>query len=97
MFNTTFWLLCFILCSIPWINDKPFGLYGTWFSITKKPLWLIFLESFVLYVLIWLVMLYIEYQQGQTATQGWQFYAVALCFWFVLSFPAIAWFKLRKR
>jgi hypothetical protein len=42
-------------------------------------------------------MFIIEAQRGQRASQAWQFWAIALCLWVVLSFPAAAWFKLRKQ
>jgi hypothetical protein len=42
-------------------------------------------------------MFIIEAQRGQRASQAWQFWAIALCLWVVLAFPAAAWFKLRKQ
>ena len=98
--KAAFWLCAWLAASLPWLNHKVFGIFGSWSKVQatakRKPLWLTLIESLTLYSVVWLAMLAIEAQQGQRANQTWQFYTVALCLWVVLSFPAAAWFKLRK-
>ncbi len=75
-----------------------FGVFGHWSKIAQtKPLWVTLLESLALYSTVFAVMFAIEAQRGQRASQAWQFWVIALCLWVVLSFPAAAWFKLRKQ
>jgi Protein of unknown function (DUF2818) len=96
--NLAFWLAAWLAASLPWRGPAPFGLLGHWPSFrSAKPLWLTLVESLLLYSAVFVVMFVIESQRGQRANQTWQFWAVALCLWVVLSFPAAAWFKLRKQ
>jgi hypothetical protein len=96
--NVAFWLIAWLAASLPWRSSGVFGLAGRWFKLGQsKPLWLTLLESLTLYSLVFAVMFVIEAQRGQRASQAWQFWVIALCFWVVLAFPAAAWFKLRKQ
>jgi Protein of unknown function (DUF2818) len=96
--NLAFWLAAWLAASLPWRNPAPFGLLGRWPSLREtKPLWLTLIESLLLYSAVFGVMFVIESQRGQRASQNWQFWAVTLCLWVVLAFPAAAWFKLRKQ
>jgi Protein of unknown function (DUF2818) len=96
--NTFFWLSAWLAASLPWRSDGVLGIIGHWsgFKIAK-PLWLTLLESLSLYSLVFGIMFAIEAQRGERAMQAWQFWTIALCLWVVLSFPAAAWFKLRKQ
>jgi hypothetical protein len=95
--NATFWLAAWVAASLPWRNNAAFGVFGLWPKLDQtKPLWVTLLESLALYSAVFVVMFVIEAQRGERAAQAWQFWAIALCLWVVLAFPAAAWFKLRK-
>jgi Protein of unknown function (DUF2818) len=96
--NVAFWLAAWVAASLPWRSSAIFGLVGHWPPFKHfKPLWLTLLESLALYSAVFAVMFVIEAQRGQRANQTWQFWAIAVCLWVVLAFPAAAWFKLRKQ
>lgn len=96
--NTAFWLAAWLAASLPWRSSAVLGVARRWpQSLSTKPLWLTLIESLVLYSAVFAVMFALENQRGQLASQGWQFWVIALCLWVVLTFPAAAWFKLRKQ
>ncbi len=96
--NVSFWLIAWLAASLPWRSSGVFGLAGRWPKRGQpKSLWLTLLESLALYSAVFSVMFAIEAQRGQRATQTWQFWVIMLCLWVVLTFPAAAWFKLRKQ
>jgi heme/copper-type cytochrome/quinol oxidase subunit 3 len=96
--NAAFWLAAWIAASLPWRNSTMFGVFARWPKFSQaKPLWVTLLESLALYSAVFAVMFAIEAQRGERASQAWQFWAITLCLWIVLSFPAAAWFKLRKQ
>jgi Protein of unknown function (DUF2818) len=98
MFNAAFWLAAWLAASLPWLNQRAFGVAMQWPTPShRKPLWLTAFESLLLYGLVYIVMFFVEAQRGQRADQAWQFWVIALCLWVVLAFPAAAWFKLRKQ
>jgi Protein of unknown function (DUF2818) len=96
--NAAFWLTAWVAASLPWRSSAIFGIVGRWSKLRQsKPLWLTLLESLTLYSVVFAIMFVIEAQRGQRASQAWQFWAIMVCLWIVLAFPAAAWFKLRKQ
>ncbi len=95
--SLAFWILACFAASFPWRNDAVFGMAARWPKYQQhKPLWLTLLESLCLYGLALLAMFVIETSRGERAAQTWQFWVILFSLWVVLSFPAAAWFKLRK-
>ncbi len=89
--------MAWLAASLPWRNHSILGVYGVWFRTDSKPLWLTALESLTLYALVVAGVFLLEMQSSTVSTQGWQFWVVMLCLWLVLSFPAAAWYRLKKK
>jgi Protein of unknown function (DUF2818) len=93
-----FWLAAWLAASLPWRSNVMFGVAGRWPNLSGvKPLWVILLESLLLYSITLGIMFALEAQRGTRASQTWQFWVIMLCLWVVLAFPAAAWYKLRKQ
>jgi Na+(H+)/acetate symporter ActP len=86
MTQITILLLAFVAANLPWISNRLFFLIG--FKNTSKNIaWCLF-ELIVLYFVVGAVALYAESSTlGQTAPQGWEFYAVTFSLFLVFSFP----------
>jgi hypothetical protein len=82
----TILLLAFVAANLPWFSEKM--LYVIPLKATKKNLAWCLLELLILYCVIGLVAHYAEHVvYGQTATQGWEFYAVTFSLFLVFAFP----------
>ena len=75
--------------------NLPFLLAGRFLGIPckrGKPFWLSLIELFVLYLLIGVSTAWYEgYAYGSAYRQGWEFYAITICLFFVLSFPGFVY------
>ena len=92
MLSTTiiiFLVVAFIAANLPWISERLFGFIAL--KSAKKPIWLLLLEWFILYLLIGMVALGIEKKfTSDIYTQGWEFYASTLCLFFVFALPGVS-------
>lgn len=90
--NTTWivFVLILLAANLPWFSNKLFYVI----PVKHKPknlFWCLF-ELMVLYFLAGGVALYAEFATfGQTAQQGWEFYAVTVCLFLVFSFPGFVY------
>lgn len=79
-------LIALVLANLPWFSDKLFFIIPLK-RPTKSFFWCLF-EWLVLYFVMGGLARYAEVSQiGQAATQKWEFYAVTVCLFIVLSFP----------
>ena len=89
MLSTTiiiFLVVAFIAANLPWISERLFGFIAL--KSAKKPIWLLLLEWFILYLLIGMVALGIEKKfTSDIYAQGWEFYASTLCLFVVFALP----------
>lgn len=78
--------VAFIAANLPWISDRLFGLITL--ESNTKPIWLSFLEWFILYLLIGMIALGLEKKfTSEIYTQSWEFYASTLCLFLVFALP----------
>ena len=78
--------VAFTAANLPWISDRLFGVVVL--KSGKKSVWLMFLEWFILYLLIGMVALGIEKKfTSDIYSQGWEFYASTLCLFLVFALP----------
>jgi hypothetical protein len=81
-----FIVVAFIAANLPWISDRLFGFIEV--KSAKKPVWMMILEWFILYLLIGMVALGIEKKfTSDIYAQGWEFYATTLCLFLVFALP----------
>ncbi|MDE2599830.1 MAG: DUF2818 family protein [Rhodocyclaceae bacterium] len=75
--------------------NLPFLLAGRFLGFPRKhgkPFWLCLIELLVLYLLIGVSTAWYEgYVYGSAYRQGWEFYAITLCLFCVLSFPGFVY------
>lgn len=94
MVKAMFLLLMLFLANLAWISDKWLGVLG---SVQGKQLWQRFAELLLSYFITlgiaWLVERSV---MGQAWQQGWEFYAVTLALFIVLSFPGFIYRMLWK-
>jgi len=83
------WLLIIVAvvsANLPWFSSKYFFLVTP--KTGKKLSVLFVLEWFVMYLLVFLIALLIEYKvQGVIHSQKWEFYVVTLCLFAVFALP----------
>ncbi len=87
-------LLCLLLASLPWLNDRLFMVK----ALAYKSVWLRLLEwavySFVALAAGW----GLEWQlTGALKDQDWEFFASTLFMFAIMSFPGFIWFQQRKK
>jgi Na+(H+)/acetate symporter ActP len=95
MTQITILLLAFFAANLPWFSNRLF--YVIKLNATTKNLaWCLF-ELIVLYFLIGAIALYAEFVTlGQSAQQGWEFYAVTFSLFIVFAFPGFIYKILWK-
>lgn len=94
MVKILFLLLMLLLANLAWISDKWMGLVS---SQRGKQLWQRFAELLSSYFLTLGLAYLIERSViGQVWKQGWEFYAVTLALFIVLSFPGFIYRMLWK-
>lgn len=89
----TYTLILFIallLANLPWFSEKLFYVYPI--KGNKKHLaWCLF-ELVVLYFVTIIIFFTVEKTLfGQSLKQGWEFYAITVCLYIVLTFPGFVY------
>ena len=81
-----FIIVAFIAANLPWITERLFGVFAL--KSNTKPIWLCFLEWFILYLLVGMIALGLEKKfTSEIYTQSWEFYASTLCLFLVFALP----------
>lgn len=86
------WLLialALVCANLPFLNERVFALF-VWRRggvPAVKPFWLRLVELLVFYLIVGGLGFAFESTLGNRFTQGWQFYAIALCLFLVLAYP----------
>jgi len=82
-------LLAVVSANLPWLSERRFLIL---FSQDGKSGWLRLLEWLVLYLLLGVIGLGLEYRiNGDVHPQDWEFYAVTLSLFFVFAMPGFIW------
>jgi hypothetical protein len=82
-------LLAVVSANLPWLSERRFLVLP---SPKVKSGWLRLLEWFVLYLLLGVIGLGLEYRiNGEIHPQDWEFYAVTLSLFFVFAMPGFIW------
>lgn len=90
MVNALLLGLAFLAANLPWFSNR--FLYSIPLKSAEKHIGWCLLELLILYFISGLVAHYAEFATfGQTAPQGWEFYAVTACLFLVLSFPGFVY------
>ncbi len=90
MTNWILLALAILAANLPWFSNKLF--YVVKLKHSPKNLALCLLELIVLYFLMGALAYYAEFATlGQTAPQGWEFYAVTACLFLVFAFPGFVY------
>lgn len=90
MVNALLLGLAFLAANLPWFSNR--FLYVIPLKSSEKNVAWCLLELMVLYFITGLIAYYAELTTfGQTAPQGWEFYAVTACLFLVLSFPGFVY------
>jgi hypothetical protein len=87
-------VLAALMANLPFVNERLF-VVGP--RREPKGLGWRLLELLVFGALVTGAGIALEARQGQIHPQGWQFYAVVACLFFVLAFPGFVWRHLRRR
>lgn len=94
MVKVLFLLLMLFVANLAWISDRWLGFFT---SAKGKQLWHRFAELLASYfVILGLAYLVERSVMGQVWKQGWEFYAVTLSLFLVLSFPGFIYRMLWK-
>lgn len=90
MVNVLLLSLAFLAANLPWFSNR--FLYLIPLKSEEKHIGWCLLELVLLYFIAGAVAFYAEFATfGQTAPQGWEFYAVTACLFLVLSFPGFVY------
>ena len=82
-----------VAANLPFINERLFVVGPR--RAPKGLGWRV-LELALLYALVLGLGFALEARAGQRHSQGWEFYAVALCLFLTLAFPGFVWRYLRR-
>lgn len=88
-------LLAAIAANLPFMNQKLFACIPLKHAV--KPVWVRLSELLVLYAVTGMIAYALEARIGNVFTQRWEFYAVTLCLFIVLSFPGFVYRYLHRR
>lgn len=95
MTQWTLLLIALLAANLPWFSNR--FLYVISLKSPHKHLGWCLLELVVLYGLVGGIAFYAELSTlGQTAPQGWEFYAVTACLFLVFAFPGFVYKTLWK-
>ena len=90
MVNVLLLGLAFLAANLPWFSNRI--LYVIPLKSAEKNIGWCLLELGILYFVAGFIAYYAEFATfGQTAPQGWEFYAVTGCLFLVLSFPGFVY------
>ncbi len=84
-----------IFANFPFFTESLFGVIRL--KQGSKPGFVRLFELLVLYVILLGIARGVESSLGNAFPQGWQFYAVTACLYFVLGFPGFVHRYLRRR
>lgn len=87
-------LVAVLAANLPFVNERLLGVVPL--SAGVKSLAIRVVELVILYFLAGGVGLLFESRVGQTAPQGWEFYAVTGATFIVFAFPGFTWRYLLK-
>ncbi|QDZ28231.1 DUF2818 family protein [Noviherbaspirillum sp. UKPF54] len=88
-------LLAAFAANMPFLNERLFAVIPI--RRSSKPIWLRLAELFVLYLAVRGVGYVLESRIGNVFPQGWEFYVITACLFFVLAFPGFVFRYLRKQ
>jgi hypothetical protein len=95
MTNLVLLLLAIVAANLPWFSERLF--YVVPLKNDKSMGWCL-LELIVLYFIVGAIAFYAERATvGQSAPQGWEFYAVTACLFLVFAFPGFVYRYFWKR
>jgi uncharacterized membrane protein YtjA (UPF0391 family) len=81
-----FLLIAVIAANLPWLSDRVFFVFEPRGGVKRA--WTRVAEWFVLYFVVGLIALGLEYQMtGTTHSQAWEFYVIGLCLFLVSALP----------
>jgi hypothetical protein len=91
-----FWLLVLSLAAanVPFLSPR---LFGFWSVRQAKSLGMRLLELVVIYLAVGATGIAMEKHLGQTAPQGWEFYAITFTLFVTFAFPGFVYRYLLKR
>lgn len=82
-------LLAVVSANLPWLSERRFLVLP---AHDGKSGWLRLLEWLILYLLIGVIGVGLEYRiNGDVHPQDWEFYAVTLSLFFVFALPGFIW------
>ena len=81
-----------VAANLPFLTQRLFGLFGP----KNKSLGLRFLELLVMYGIVGSAGILLEKNAGQSAPQGWEFYAITATLFLTFSFPGFVYRYLLK-
>jgi hypothetical protein len=96
--STSAWfviLLAALAANLPFLNQKLFAVVPL--QKASKPIWFRLIELFMMYWVVGAIAYVLEARIGNAFPQGWEFYAITLCLFIVLSFPGFVYRYLRRR
>lgn len=88
-------LLAAVAANLPFVNQKLFAFVPL--KRSAKPVWMHLIELLALYAATGLVAFGLESRIGNAFSQRWEFYAITLCLFIVLSFPGFVYRYLHRR
>ncbi len=93
------WLLIalgFLAANLPFLNQRVLAFWRVG-SLVNKPLALRLAELVLLYFIIGFLGRWLEQRIGQSAPQGWEFYAVSGALFLTFAFPGFIYQYLVRR
>lgn len=91
--TTSVWLIiaiALLLANLPWISERFLLVIKP--ASGKKPFWMALVEWLLMFVLLSAIAVGLEKKLfGNTHSQSWEFYVVALCMFMVLAFPGFVY------
>lgn len=88
-------MLAAVAANMPFINERLFAAIPLRHS--EKPFGHRLFELIVLYFVVLGIAYLLEVRIGNVFPQRWEFYAITLCLFAVLSYPGFVYRYLRKR
>lgn len=92
-------VLALVCANLPFLNERLFALF-VWRRggmPVPKPFWLRLIELLVFYLIVGALGFAFESTLGNRFSQGWEFYAIALCLFLVMAYPGFVIRYLFKR
>ena len=91
-------LLAIFFANLPFFNDRIFAIIPLPVAAGRlvKPFWLRLIELIVLYGVVGAIARGLESHIGNVSKQSWEFYAITVCMFIVLTFPGFVFRYLRK-